>query len=52
MPYARNNNINIYYEVHGEGEPLVFLHDFTSKIPQWKLCGYVDALKKSHTLIS
>ncbi len=51
MPYAQNNDIKIYYEVHGEGAPLVFLHGFTSKIQQWKFCGYVDALKKSHTLV-
>ena len=26
MPYARVNNINLYYEVHGKGEPLVFIN--------------------------
>lgn len=51
MPHAHNNDIKIHYEVHGEGEPLVFLHGFTSKIQQWKFCGYVDELKKSHNLV-
>ena len=26
MPYANVNDINLYYEVHGEGEPLVFIN--------------------------
>ena len=25
MPYAKVNDINMYYEIHGEGEPLVFI---------------------------
>ena len=26
MPYAKVNDINMYYEIHGEGEPLVFIN--------------------------
>jgi len=26
MPYAKVNDIDLYYEVHGEGEPLVFIN--------------------------
>lgn len=26
MPYEKINNYKIYYEVHGEGEPVIFLH--------------------------
>src|SRR3989337_1977578 len=26
MPYAPVNDLNMYYEVHGEGPPLVLLH--------------------------
>jgi len=25
MPYAKVNNINMYYEIHGEGEPLIMI---------------------------
>ena len=25
MPYAKVNDINLYYEIHGEGEPYVIL---------------------------
>ena len=25
MPYVKNGDINIYYEIHGEGEPLVMI---------------------------
>ncbi|HRO24857.1 MAG TPA: alpha/beta fold hydrolase, partial [Promineifilum sp.] len=25
MPYAQTNNINLYYELHGRGEPLVLI---------------------------
>jgi len=24
MPVSRINGINIYYEIHGEGEPVIF----------------------------
>lgn len=34
MAYVENNGIKLYYEVHGEGEPLVLLHDFSSRIQQ------------------
>ena len=28
MPKVKVNDIEMYYEVHGEGEPLVLLHGF------------------------
>lgn len=29
MPYARVNDIDLYYETYGQGEPLVLLHGFS-----------------------
>lgn len=51
MPYANNEGVNIHYAVHGEGEPLVLLHGFTSNIQRWELFGYVRSLKKTNKLI-
>ncbi|MES2073751.1 MAG: alpha/beta hydrolase [Pseudomonadota bacterium] len=51
MPYASNDGTRIYYEVHGDGEPLVLLHGYTSSSRQWKMLGYVEQLKKSHRVI-
>ena len=31
MPKAQVNDINIYYEVHGEGEPLLLIHGLASR---------------------
>ncbi len=35
MPYAKVNGINIYYEVHGEGEPLVLVPGLGSDLTRW-----------------
>ncbi|KIF82773.1 alpha/beta fold hydrolase [Noviherbaspirillum autotrophicum] len=51
MPYAHNDGIDIYYETHGEGPPLVLLHGFTAQSAQWQAYGYVDELRQSHRLI-
>ena len=26
MPFANNRGVNIYYEVHGDGPPMVLVH--------------------------
>ena len=26
MPYAKVNDVNLYYEIHGEGEPLIIIN--------------------------
>ncbi len=36
MPKVKVNDIEMYYEVHGEGEPLVLLHGFFCTSQQWK----------------
>ena len=35
MPHEKINGINIYYEVHGEGEPLVLVPGLGSDATRW-----------------
>src|SRR5579872_3406946 len=35
MPYIKVNNINIYYEVLGRGEPLVFILGLSTDLSEW-----------------
>lgn len=36
MPHAHANGIDIYYEVHGAGYPLVLAHGFTTTLEMWR----------------
>jgi pimeloyl-ACP methyl ester carboxylesterase len=36
MPKIKVNNINMYYEITGEGEPLVFIHGLGSSTRDWE----------------
>lgn len=50
MAFAKINNINMYYEVKGEGEPIVFLSGFSTNRETWR--NYSDRLSSSYqTLI-
>jgi len=51
MPYANNNGVKIYYEVEGQGPPLVMLHGFAGSLEDWREAGYVDALKNDYQLV-
>ena len=51
MPKAKNGDINIYYEVEGEGPPLVLHHGLTGSLVTWRGIGYVDELKNDYQLI-
>jgi pimeloyl-ACP methyl ester carboxylesterase len=49
MPKVKVNDIEMYYEVHGEGTPLVLLHGFTSSSSIWK--PFIQEYKKNYKLI-
>jgi pimeloyl-ACP methyl ester carboxylesterase len=51
MPYANNNGVKIYYEVEGEGPPLVLVHGMVLSGKAWYISGYVSELKKDYRLI-
>lgn len=51
MPYVLNGNAHIYYEVEGEGPPLILHHGFTSGIQDWHEFGWVEALRHDYQLI-
>jgi pimeloyl-ACP methyl ester carboxylesterase len=50
MPIAEVNGIEIYYEVHGKGSPLILICGFTNNSETWE-SELVDSLSKHHTLI-
>jgi pimeloyl-ACP methyl ester carboxylesterase len=47
--YAEVNGVKIYYEVYGEGEPLVLLHGFYMNHEMWE--GWVDDFSKDYKVI-
>ncbi len=49
--YADNDGVRIYYEVVGEGPPLVLVHGGSGSTQDWDLFGYTDALKDNYQLI-
>jgi pimeloyl-ACP methyl ester carboxylesterase len=51
MPFATNQNVQIYYEVIGEGPPLVLQHGFFGSTVDWHEYGYVEGLQEHYTLI-
>jgi len=51
MPYANNNGVKVFYEVEGEGPPMVLAHALMGSISSWRRDGYVDALKADFKLI-
>ena len=51
MPYANNNGVRIYYEVEGDGPPVVFLHGFSGGLETWRERGYAAALNRNFRLI-
>ena len=51
MSYASNQGIRIYYEVEGQGPPLIMAHGVTRSLDRWRQTGFADALKKDYRLI-
>ncbi|RVX73421.1 hypothetical protein B0A52_03063 [Exophiala mesophila] len=50
MPHLDNNGVKIYYEVHGEGPPLLLSHGFSSTSGMWK--GQVSTISTYFKLIT
>jgi pimeloyl-ACP methyl ester carboxylesterase len=53
MPYANNRGVRIYYEVEGQGPPLVLAHGMGGGADSnaWHSTGYTQAMKNDYTLI-
>ena len=51
MPYVNNQGVRIYYEVEGQGPPLMLAHGGTGSLDAWRQSGYTDALRGEFRLI-
>jgi pimeloyl-ACP methyl ester carboxylesterase len=51
LPYVESDGINIYYEVEGEGVPLMLHHVLTGSLNTFRRLGYTEKLRKEHQLI-
>ena len=51
MPYANNKGVKIYYEVEGEGPPLVMAHGAGGTLESWRARGYTAALKDNFKMV-
>ena len=50
MPKIQSNGINLYYEIHGEGQPLLFIHGLGSSVRDWEF--QVTEFSKSYKVIT
>src|SRR5579872_6856133 len=50
MPTLNRNGVNIYYEVHGTGTPLLLSHGYSATSHMW--AGQVEAFAKHYQLIT
>ena len=52
MPYFNNDGVKIYYEIEGEGPPVVMIHGFSSDLDSgWKETNWVETLRHNYRLI-
>ncbi len=51
MPYTENPGGRIYYEVEGQGLPLVLGHGGGDSLEMWRRTGYTEALKDDFQLV-
>src|SRR5436190_1967754 len=49
MPTINRDGVQIYYEVHGSGPPLILTHGYSSTSGMWQ--GQIAALSRHHTLV-
>ena len=49
MPKINRDGVDIYYEVHGSGPPLLLTHGYSSTSEMWQ--GQIEALSKHHKLV-
>jgi pimeloyl-ACP methyl ester carboxylesterase len=49
MPKLNRDGVNLYYEVHGSGPPLLLTHGYSSTSAMWQ--GQIAALSKHHQLV-
>ena len=49
MPLLRREGVALYYEVHGEGPPLLLTHGYSATGQMWE--GQIAALSRTHQLI-
>ncbi len=51
LPFAENDGTNIYYEVEGEGVPLMLHHGLTGNLKLFRHFGYTERLRQKYQLI-
>ena len=49
MAKLNRSGVDIYYEIHGNGPPLILTHGYSSTSTMWQ--GQIEALSKRHKLI-
>jgi pimeloyl-ACP methyl ester carboxylesterase len=49
MPKLNRDGVDIYYEIHGSGPPLLLTHGYSSTSAMWQ--GQIAALSKQHQLV-
>lgn len=52
MPFVRNQEIKIYYQVEGGGPPVVLAHGLSGNVTFWTGYGYVDSLMDRYKVIA
>ena len=50
MPKLTRDGVEIYYEVHGSGPPLLLTHGYSSSSHMWQ--GQIEALSRDYQLIT
>jgi pimeloyl-ACP methyl ester carboxylesterase len=50
LPRIQSNGINLYYEIHGTGQPLLFIHGLGSCVRNWEF--QIPEFSKSHQVIT